>query len=131
MRATLIAVAVAAAAWMAVALRSHEQQREAFSLAAAAPGNVSPARLDAAAADVRRARRGMPDAQPLRIEAALLQRHGRSRAAVAALERAVRLEPEDAITWLQLSRSAAGEPRRAEALEAVRRLAPPVPPPEP
>ncbi len=131
MRATLIAAALAAAGWMAIALRSHEQQRDAFALAAAAPGSVSSARVDAATADVRRARRGMPDAQPLRIEAALLQRHGRSREAVAALERAVRLEPEDAITWLQLSRSAAGAARLAEALEAVRRLAPPVRAPAP
>ncbi len=126
MRAILIGAALAAAVWMAVALRSYERQREAFALAAAPPGSVSPARLDAAAEDARRARRGMPDAQALRIEAALLQRHGRSREAVALLERAIRSEPEDAITWLQLSRSAAGDRRRTQALQAVRRLAPPV-----
>jgi hypothetical protein len=131
MRVTLIAAALAAAAWMAVALRSYEQQREAFALAAAAPGSVSSARVEAAAADVRRARRGMPDAQPLRIElrcsSATAARARRSRRSSAPC----RLEPEDAITWLQLSRSAAGPARRAEALDAVRRLAPPMRAPEP
>jgi Flp pilus assembly protein TadD len=122
-RAVLAVAAVAVAVWLAVALRSSELQRDGLALALTSEGTPA---LDRALDDLRRSRAGVPDEQALTLEGAVLQRAGRPVQAAAVFERLVRLEPENAIAWLGLARSAPGARRRAEARAAIRRLVPAV-----
>jgi predicted Zn-dependent protease len=71
-----------------------------------------------------------PDSQVDVLRAQLRLDQGNPAAARAILERVVQREPDNAVAWLWLAKSAAGSPRTFfRALEHVRRLVPPVPPP--
>src|SRR4051794_520063 len=125
-RALLAIAAVAVAAWLAIALRSSDLQRDALAIALTPSGRLAPAALARARGELRRSRTGMPDELALTLEGVLLQRERRPAQAAAVFERLVRLEPENAIAWLGLARTAPDARRRAQARAAIRRLVPPV-----
>ena len=123
-RAAVLAASVAAAAWLALGLRSAELHRDAIAVAARAPGDGPTAMLAQARDDLRAARVAVPDGVVQVAEATLLARHGRRAEARAAAERLVRLEPANPVMWLLLSRAPVSDERRAQARAVIRRLAP-------
>ena len=122
-RIAVVAVAVAALAWLGVMER--DARLQADGIAAAGRLHV-PGSLSRAEDDLRAARFLNPDAAPDFARAVLYQGAGRPRQAYALLERMVRREPDDLAAWgLLYTVTREREPDVArQALAAQRRLDP-------
>ena len=115
-RLLLALAALAAAAWLALALVQARAEERAFNVGFSGP-KTTHTQIEAGLADARDARRLAPDAQPKLLEWKILLRDGRRAQAEALLRGIVRLEPGNYDAWLYLSRTSA-EPsvaRRARA----------------
>lgn len=129
--ARLFLVVVAAAAIVALAIGLHVIRLQQEALALAGPQGQ---RLDLPGVERMRAllvAAEHPNAgvEPLLLQGQLLTFAGNPRGALAALERAVRREPENYQAWRQLARAAETvDPRRAaQARARLDVLSPPVP----
>lgn len=125
-RAALVALAVAAVAWLAAGIDASRAQDDLGRLVAT---TAEPDRADLARADElrRRAERYVPGRRPSLLEATLRARADRAGAA-RLLEDVVANEPDNAEAWLLLAR-ATDPPRSERAMARVRELAPDVPGP--
>jgi predicted Zn-dependent protease len=129
LRAALVVLAVAAVAWLVVALQASRAQDELARLVAASDPPTA-AELDRASRLRRDAERGVPGRRPALLEATLLAAAGDDAAAVRVLEETVEDEPENGEAWLLLARAAEADgddALAARARERVRALAPEVP----
>jgi hypothetical protein len=91
-------VALAAALWLAATFSS--ERKEQFAANVAFADGPSPATLDRAIRQARRARAWQPDAGPKLVEWRLELRRGRRGRADALLRQVVMREPENAEAWL-------------------------------
>jgi predicted Zn-dependent protease len=128
-RAGLVALALAAAGWLAVQERTARAETELSRIAFDTRTPLTPRRVARADALLAAARRLNPDRRPDLIEAFLLNRRGRQGDAVALLRGTVRDEPRSLEAWALLARSAdTVDPElAARARSRARELAPPVP----
>lgn len=124
-RAAVAAVALACAAWMAVAFTAAHAGDQLFDATLGKPDVARAEQLDA------KAGRLTPGVRRLILLGQIQFRAGDAAAAVATGRKAVAQEPENAEAWLLLSRAAAqADPKlAAEAAARVRALVPPVPAP--
>lgn len=128
-RAAIVVLAVAAIAWLAIALQASRAQDELARLVAAPD---PPAAADLARARELRAdaERGVPGERPSLLEATLLVQAEDAARAADVLRHTVAAEPENGEAWLLLSRAAdatGDDALAARARERVRALAPEVP----
>jgi hypothetical protein len=128
-RIVIVALAVAAIAWLAAGIDASRAQDDLGRLVAT---TADPDRADLARADDlrRRAERYVPGRRPSLLEATLRLRADPAGAA-RLLEDVVADEPANAEAWLLLARATEdADPERSErAMERVRELAPDVPAP--
>ncbi len=128
-RIALIVLALAGAAWFAVAAGSFSAQDQIAKLALA---TKAPSRADLVEAQrlVPRAQRLNPDARIEQGIGVLEYRIGDPAAAVATFRRLTEREPRNAELWALLARVAKGydEPLSAAATARARELSPPVRP---
>ena len=129
-RATLVAVALVAGAWLAVQERGAVAEEELTRIAFDTEGRLDAAQRRRIAELLPAHRRLNADRRPDLIEAFLLLRDGRDREALAILRDTVRAEPDSVEAWALLARAASrtDPPLAARARARVRELAPPVPP---
>ena len=128
-RVALVALAVAAIAWLAVGAAASRSQDELRDLVAS---TERPTAADIARADeLRRAAERTPGSRPAMMEATLRLKGDDAAGARRVLEQAVEDEPENGEAWLLLARATeASDPARSQqAMARVRELAPQVPPP--
>lgn len=128
MRVVVIALALAGAAWLAVAAHGFGAQDRIAKLALTT-GSPTRADLDAARALVPRATRLNPDVRVEQAVGVLELRVGDRAGAVRTFERLVGDEPRNAELWALLGRAAEGYDERlaARAKARARALSPPVP----
>jgi predicted Zn-dependent protease len=124
-RLAVAAVALACAAWMAVAFTAARAGDQLFDATLGKPDVARAEQLDA------KAGRLTPGVRRLILLGQIQFRAGDAAAAVATGRKAVAQEPENAEAWLLLSRAAVQtDPKLAAAAAArVRALVPPVPAP--
>ena len=130
-RALVVVVAVAATAFLAVALTAARAEDDLFNLPFRT-ARVEPADVKRAERLADRAGRVTPGERRALLLAKVRQEAGDAAGAVRGLQGAVRREPENAEAWLLLSRAAAqagDAPLARRATQRVRALAPPVPEP--
>lgn len=128
-RVTLVALAIAAVAWLAGGIAASRSQDELRDLVSS---TERPTAADMAHADeLRRAAERTPGSRPALMEATLRLKGDDTAGARRVLEQVVRDEPGNGEAWLLLARATeAGDPARSQQARArVRELAPPVPPP--
>jgi cytochrome c-type biogenesis protein CcmH/NrfG len=127
-RLTLVAIALAAMAWLALGLRAAELEAHGREIVAAGQReSLAPAEVREGLDTLRRSQRFSEDAEPLLAEAALLAGAGRHEDAIAVAERVVEDEPDNLEGWVVLYLGAAvtnDRPLAARALRAVERLNP-------
>ena len=131
-RAAVVVVAVAAAAFLAVALSAARAEDDLFNLPFRTQ-DLTGADVERAEELAGRAGRLTPGERRRLLLARVLQDAGNAPCALRELQGAVRREPDNAEAWLLLSRAAeaAGEAAVAErAAQRVRELAPSVPEPD-
>ena len=115
-------VAVLVIAWLAVLVRDVRLQERAVE--DSRPG-ATRAELDAAAADLRRARYLNPDREPDIALAVVENARGRQAQAIALIEDVVRAEPDNLLAWELLAVYARGDRAAVgRALAARSRLDP-------
>ena len=126
-RAAFAAVALAAAVWLGVELRSSSAQDEMIGLAFQ---RATPTKADLAQAErlQPRARTLNPDVRVDESVGVLQLRTGDRKAAVATFERLTSREPRNAELWAALAQAAQGydDALATRARERARALAPPV-----
>lgn len=124
-RVVVAVIALACAAWMAVAFTAARAGDELFHAAVGKPDVAHAEQLDTRAARVT------PGVRRLILLGQIQFRAGDARGAIATGRQAVAQEPDNAEAWLLLSRAAAqADPKlAAEAAARVRALVPPVPAP--
>jgi len=129
-RVVLVVVAVAVIAWCADEIAATRAQDRLGALVANT-AHSGPAALRRGEALAARAQRRSFDHRALLLLATLQLKAGAAAAAQRELEHAVALQPEDGESWQLLADAAHGRDPALErrALQRVRALAPPVPPP--
>jgi predicted Zn-dependent protease len=129
-RVALVAVALAAIAWLGAGLAASRAQDELRDLVTDTERPTSE-QLDRARELRQAAERGTPGQRAALMEATLLLKGEDTAGARRVLERAVKTEPKNAEAWLLLARATEDDdPARSErAMARVRALAPDVPPP--
>jgi Flp pilus assembly protein TadD len=128
-RVLIVVLALLAGGWLAVQERAAHAEGELNAIAFG-PGGALDEPTVARADDLLRAdRRLNPDRRPDLYEAVVLGRAGRTKEAIAVLQRAVAAEPENLEAWALLARAAQTEQPAlaARARARQRELAPPVP----
>lgn len=130
LRAGIVALAVAAIAWLVLGIAASHAQDDLARLVAVTK-HPTAAQI-ARAVDLRRdAEQWVPGRRPSLLEATLRLKGGDAPGAARLLTDVVRDEPENGEAWLLLSQAARDrDPALAERASArVRALAPEVPPP--
>jgi predicted Zn-dependent protease len=129
LRAALIAAAAVAVAWLAIGIAGSRSQEELRHLVSETerPTVAQIARAD----ELRRAAERTQGSRPALMEATLRMKGGDTAGARRVLEDVVHDEPDNGEAWLLLARATEdSDPARSDAaMERVRELAPPVPPP--
>jgi len=120
-RALLAALALGAAAWLVLTLRSETLEARAAAVAFSS-GRPAAAEIERAVDQARAARRLVPDTSAKLIEWRLLFRSGRRRAADALLLEIVRDEPDNAEVWNGLAKTARDPDVRRRAAERFSQL---------
>jgi hypothetical protein len=115
-RAGLLMAAAAAIAWLAIGLREARLEAAGSAVATGPASGLTPSRVARAERDLRDADRLTPHRDPAAFRARLLARTRRPAQAVRVLESLVREEPENAVYWLALARTA----RRVDPALAMR-----------
>jgi predicted Zn-dependent protease len=128
-RIALVALALAAGAWLAVQERAAVADEELTDIAFRSQARPTDPQLARLGDLLDRLRRLNPDRRPDLLEAFVLYRTGRDNEALAVLGGAVRDEPENVEAWALLARIAetADPALAARARARLRELAPPVP----
>jgi hypothetical protein len=117
LRAVLALTALAAAVWLGLSFRSAHLDQQAANVALAK--RASPAAVDEAIRQIRKARAWQPDAAPKLLEWRLELRRRHRAAADELLKQVVASEPANAEAWFYVARTAQ-DPRVAKA--ALRRF---------
>jgi tetratricopeptide repeat protein len=128
-RALIVVIALLAGGWLVVQERAAQAEGDLEAIAFSPGGGLDPATVARAKDLVRTDRRLNPDRRPDLYEAVVLGRSGRTREAIAVLERTVAAEPENLEAWALLAGAAKTEDPAlaARARARQRELAPPVP----
>jgi predicted Zn-dependent protease len=129
-RVALVAVALAAIAWLGAGLAASRAQDELRDLVTDTERPTSE-QLDRARELRQAAERGTPGQRAALMEATLLLKGEDTAGARRVLERAVKTEPKNAEAWLLLARATEDDDpaRSGRARAQVRALAPDGPPP--
>jgi predicted Zn-dependent protease len=128
-RAAVLAVALAAAAWFAIGVRqARDTSRASALVSGGAPLSASQARHAASLLDAA----GLlnPDRQVDVVRAELDRDQGNMRGARTILKRVVTAEPDNLLAWIALAKASVGNLKDFYAAAyRIRQLVPPVPPP--